>query len=160
VKEVVDPASWLAHTATWSGARAAAWVALRRERLERARRLIDREYAAALDLDRMAREACLSRYHFLRSFQRQFGETPHRYLTRRRMERARELLRAGEQSVTEVCFAVGFESLGSFSSLFRRQHGEPPDRFRRRLWQLGAIRASGPRAVPWCFARVFVSPET
>ena len=140
-------------------ARAAAWEKRQRERLERARDLIDRQFASALDLDRMAREACLSRYHFLRSFQRQFGETPHRYLTRRRMSRARELLRGGELSVTEVCFAVGFESLGSFSSLFRRLHGEPPDHFRRRWWRLGALHATAPHAVPWCFARVFVPRE-
>jgi AraC-like DNA-binding protein len=71
------------------------------------------------------------------------------------MERARELLRGGELSVTEVCFEVGFESLGSFSSLFHRLTGESPDRYRRRLWRLGAARAAGSRAVPWCFARSF-----
>jgi AraC-like DNA-binding protein len=140
----------------FAAARGAAWEQRQRERLERARGLIDRQYSSELDLDRMAREACLSRYHFLRSFKRQFGDTPHRYLTRRRMERARELLRAGELSVTEVCFEVGFESLGSFSSLFSRVTGESPDTYRRRLWQLGALRAAGSRAVPFCFARAFV----
>ena len=149
------PPAWIVVSAAWSAARAAAWESRQRERLERVRGLIDRHFNARLDLERMAREACLSRYHFLRSFKEQFGETPHRYLTRRRLERARELLRSGDHSVTEVCFEVGFESLGSFSSLFRRTTGESPDRYRRRLWQLGELRAADTSAVPWCFANAF-----
>lgn len=150
--------SWLASPSAWAAARTVAWELRRQQRLERARLLIDRRFASALDLDRMAHEACLSRAYFLRAFRSQFGETPHRYLTRRRIDRARELLRAGELSVTEVCLEVGFASLGSFSSLFRRVTGEAPDRYRRRWWRLGALRAAGPRAVPWCFASVF-APE-
>ncbi len=84
--------------------------------LRRARDLIDRDYAEALDLDAMAREAGYSKYHFARSFAMAYGETPRAYLTRRRVERAKNLLRTANLSVTEVCFLVGLESLGSFMS--------------------------------------------
>jgi AraC-like DNA-binding protein len=84
--------------------------------LRRARNLIDRDYADLLDLDALAREAGYSKYHFARAFAAAYGEPPRAYLTRRRIERAKELLRAGNLSVTEVCLAVGFESLGSFSA--------------------------------------------
>jgi AraC-like DNA-binding protein len=84
--------------------------------LRRARDLIDRDYADPLDLDALAREAGYSKYHFARAFAAAYGEVPRAYLTRRRIERAKELLRAANLSVTEVCLAVGFESLGSFSA--------------------------------------------
>src|SRR5262245_28948674 len=82
-------------------------------------------------LDDVAREACLSPSHFHRSFTRAFGETPHRYLTHRRLEKAAHALAHGDSSVTDVCIETGFESLGSFSSLFRRQFGMSPREFRR-----------------------------
>jgi AraC-like DNA-binding protein len=81
-------------------------------------------------LSDMAREACLSPYHFHRAFTQAFHETPHRYLTRQRLEKARHLLSQRERSVTEVCFECGFQSLGSFSSLFRRHFGISPSEFR------------------------------
>jgi len=84
-----------------------------------------------LDLTRVARSAALSAYHFHRAFKRLFGETPHAYLTRRRMERARQLLRSTEMSVTHVCLACGYESAGSFSSLFRKYCGVSPAEYRR-----------------------------
>ncbi|HEY6332118.1 MAG TPA: AraC family transcriptional regulator, partial [Blastocatellia bacterium] len=87
-------------------------------RLCRARAFIDAHYDEPLDLDLIAREACLSRFHFLRLFRTVFKQTPHQYLTERRIRRAKELLAASNMSVTEVCFEVGFESLGSFSTLF------------------------------------------
>ena len=77
----------------------------------------------------MAAMACLSPFHFHRSFTRAFGETPHRYLTRHRLQRAAKLLRQSESSVTEVCLGAGFESLASFSNLFRRHYGVPPSQF-------------------------------
>src|SRR6185437_1261362 len=92
--------------------------------LLRARDLMDRAYAEPLDVPALARRAGVSRAHFTRSFKHTFGETPHQYLMSRRMERAKSLLRAGDLSVTEVCFAVGFSSLGSFSTQFRRFVGE------------------------------------
>lgn len=105
-------------------------------RLELYRRLLrGRDYILSsmcepIRLDDMAREACLSPYHFHRTFSQVFHETPHRYLTRQRLERARHLLRRTDRSVTEVCFECGFESLGSFSSLFRRRFGMSPRAFR------------------------------
>jgi AraC family transcriptional regulator len=79
----------------------------------------------------MAAGACLSPFHFHRSFRCAFGETPHHYLTRHRLQRAAKLLRQTESSVTEVCLSAGFESLASFSSLFRRHYGVPPSKFRK-----------------------------
>ncbi|HLW02340.1 MAG TPA: AraC family transcriptional regulator [Ktedonobacterales bacterium] len=95
-----------------------------------------RDYAAALahtplTLDDLARVACLSPNHFLRTFKAAFHQTPHQYLTSRRLEQASHLLRHTDLSVTEICFAVGFQSLGSFSWLFRRKVGLSPEAFRR-----------------------------
>ena len=100
--------------------------------LRRARDLIDRDYARPLDLDAMAREAGYSRFHFARAFAAAYGETPRTYLTRRRIERAKTLLRTANLSVTEICLLVGFESLGSFSSRFRQLVGQSPTRVPRR----------------------------
>ncbi|HLO36269.1 MAG TPA: helix-turn-helix transcriptional regulator [Candidatus Deferrimicrobium sp.] len=91
--------------------------------LRRARDLIDRDYALPLDLAMMSREAGYSRFHFARAFATAYGETPRSYLTRRRIERAKTLLRTANLSVTEICLLVGFESLGSFSSRFRDSWG-------------------------------------
>jgi AraC-like DNA-binding protein len=100
--------------------------------LLRVRDLMDRAYAADLDIPALARSAHVSQAHFSRSFKATFGETPHQYLISRRMERAKALLRSGELSVTEVCLAVGFTSLGSFSSQFRRFVDESPSDYRAR----------------------------
>jgi AraC family transcriptional regulator len=85
-----------------------------------------------LSIAEIASVACFSPFHFLRSFKAVFGETPHQYLTRRRIERAESLLMNTDMSVTAICFALGFESLGSFSTLFRRHAGLSPERFRFR----------------------------
>ncbi len=126
-------------------------VALSRH-LVRVRDLIDRAYAAPLDVPALARSAHVSESHFSRSFKAAFGETPHRYLLRRRMERAKALLRAGELPVTEVCLAVGFTSLGSFSTQFRRFVGESPTGYRARAGhdELAVI--------PGCLVRRFTRP--
>jgi AraC-like DNA-binding protein len=113
--------------------------------LRRARDHIDRNYRQPLDLDGLARVAGVSKYHFARSFEAAYGETPIRYLTRRRIERAQDLLRVANLTVTEVCMAVGFASLGSFSARFSRLVGESPTAYRNR-WA-----ARGVPHVPGCF---------
>jgi AraC-like DNA-binding protein len=113
--------------------------------LRRARDHIDRYYAEDLDLDRLAAVAGVSKYHFARCFAAAYGDTPARYLTRRRIERAQDLLRAANLTVTEVCVLVGFSSLGSFSSRFRELVGQTPTAYRDRWAALG-----GPR-VPGCY---------
>jgi AraC-like DNA-binding protein len=95
-----------------------------------------RDYAAALfhqpvTLDDMARVACLSPNHLLRTFKGAFGQTPHQFITTRRLEEAGRLLRTSQQPVTEICYAVGFESLGTFSWLFHRRFGVSPSQYRR-----------------------------
>lgn len=98
--------------------------------LRRARDLMDREYARPLDVPELARRALMSPAHFSRRFRAAYGETPYSYLMTRRIERAQELLRQGELSVTEVCLAVGATSLGSFSSRFTEIVGMSPSAFR------------------------------
>src|SRR5574342_380962 len=105
------------------------------ESLWRARELIDAQYAQPLDLDELARTANFSRYHFLRAFRHAFHATPHEYLTRKRIERAKELLAQSDFTVTEICFEVAFESLGSFSSLFHKIVGWSPSVYRARAWE-------------------------
>ena len=127
------------------------------ERLVRARRLIDERFDQPLDLDAMAAAACFSRYHFLRQFQREFRTTPHEYLQARRIERAKQLLAAGHHSVTDVCYEVGFQSPGSFSTLFRRVVGQPPATYRARsLVVVPGFGQVGPLIlVPSCFISKF-----
>src|SRR6266540_2180724 len=120
--------------------------------LLRAKDLIDREYSRELDVPALAREAHASTAHFSRSFKRAFGETPHQYLQQRRIERAKELLRGTELSVTDVSLAVGFQSLGSFSTLFRKLVGEPPSEYARQ-W-----RGAGPPPIPACFTLMYTRP--
>lgn len=121
-----------------------------RARLERARSLIHAQFADSLDLDAVAREAYLSRYHFAREFRRHFEVTPHQYLTGRRIEHAKLLLTGTDLSVTEICMRVGFCSLGSFSTLFQRRVGHSPNRYRRAWVQSLGIPAVRPM-IPSCF---------
>ncbi len=100
--------------------------------LRRARDRMDREYAQPLDVEALARTACMSSGHFSRSFRAAFGETPYSYLMTRRIERAMALLRRGDLSVTEVCFEVGCSSLGTFSTRFSELVGESPSAYRAR----------------------------
>jgi AraC-like DNA-binding protein len=99
--------------------------------LLRARDAMDRQYAEPLDVSAVAAVACLSAAHFIRSFRGCFGETPHRYLQRRRVERSMFLLRDTDRSITDICFDVGFTSLGTFSRTFREIVGESPSRYRQ-----------------------------
>src|SRR5713101_1217804 len=120
-------------------------------RMLRSRDAIDRAYAQPLDIRELARVASVSEAHFIRTFRATFDETPHRYLQRRRVERAMFLLRATNRSVTDICLDVGFTSLGTFSRSFRDIVGEAPASYRNR----GPI-----KAVPNCFAMAWTRPSS
>jgi AraC-like DNA-binding protein len=120
-------------------------------RMLRARDAMDRSYAQPLDLPTLARIAHVSEAHFSRTFKATYGETPHRYLQRRRVERAMFLLRATDRSVTDICLDVGFNSLGTFSRSFQAIVGEAPTAYRER----GPI-----MAVPNCFAMAWTRPSS
>jgi AraC-like DNA-binding protein len=113
--------------------------------LRRARDHIDRHYQQPLDLAGLAAVAGVSKFHFARCFEATYGEAPIRYLTRRRIERAQDLLRVANLTVTEVCMVVGFASLGSFSSRFAQLVGESPAAYRDR-WA-----ARGGPHIPGCY---------
>ncbi|GAA1927145.1 helix-turn-helix domain-containing protein [Nocardioides hwasunensis] len=111
--------------------------------LRRARDHLDRHFAEPFDLDHLAGLAGMSRYHFLRSFSVTYRVTPAAYLAERRIERAQDLLRAANLTVTEVCHAIGYSSLGSFSSTFRTIVGESPSDFQKRYGARGNPRIPG-----------------
>lgn len=113
--------------------------------LRRARDLADRCYAEPLDLDALAESAAVSKYHFARTFASVYGEPPMRYVTRRRIERAQDLLRSANLTVTEVSLMVGYNSLGSFSSRFKELVGMSPTDYRDKWAQTGGDR------IPGCF---------
>ena len=121
-------------------------------RLLRARDAIDRTYADELDVPKLAEIACVSEAHFIRSFRATFGETPHRYLQRRRVERAMFLLRETDRSVTDVSLDVGFTSLGTFSRTFRDIVGMSPREYR--------AGAEARKTVPTCFGMAWTRPAT
>ena len=117
----------------------------------RVRDAIDRGFATELDVPTLAAIAHLSPWHLIRTFAAVFGETPHRYLQRRRVQRAMVLLRNTDAGVTEVCVAVGFTSLGTFSRTFRAIVGESPSAYRRR----------GPKPpAPGCFTTAWTRPSS
>jgi AraC-like DNA-binding protein len=120
-------------------------------RMLRARDAMDRSYAEPLDVPALARIASVSEAHFIRTFRATFGETPHRYLQRRRVERAMFLLSQGGREVTDICLEVGFTSLGSFSRTFRDIVGESPSGFRKHAVPVG---------VPNCFAMAWTRPSS
>jgi transcriptional regulator GlxA family with amidase domain len=120
-------------------------------RLLRARDAMDLTYGQALNIAALARIACVSEAHFIRMFRSTFGETPHRYLQRRRVERALFLLRCTDRSITDICYDVGFASLGTFSKTFHNIVGESPSDYRRR----GIV-----TAVPTCVAMAWTRPSS
>jgi AraC-like DNA-binding protein len=120
-------------------------------RMLRARDAMDRAYAQPLDVAALARIAHVSPPHFNRTFRATFGETPHRYLQRRRVERAMFLLRETDHSVTEICLLVGFSSLGPFSRTFSGIVGRSPREYRRQ---------ATPAGVPTCFTKAWARPRT
>ena len=119
----------------------------------RARDALDRAYAEPLDVAAVAAVAHLSQGHFIRTFRAVFGETPHRYLQRRRVERSMFLLRETDRSVTDICLDVGFTSLGTFSRTFRAIVGVSPLGYRR-------SRAPAGGAVPTCFTMAWARPSS
>jgi AraC-like DNA-binding protein len=123
--------------------------------LRKARDLMDARFAEPLDLDAMARAAGFSRYHFAREFRAAFGETPGAYLSRRRVERAKDLLANANLTVTEVCMVVGFSSLSSFSRRFTELVGRTPSVYQKRIAERG-----GPPAIPGCFVMDWGRPGT
>ena len=125
----------------------------RNRRLLRARDAMDRTYAQPLDVPALARVAGVSEAHFIRTFRATFGETPHRYLQRRRVERSMFLLRESDRSVTDICLDVGFQSLGTFSRTFREIVGQSPLAYRRSS-------APAPGAVPTCFTMAWGRPSS
>jgi AraC-like DNA-binding protein len=121
-------------------------------RMLRAREAMDRDYARTLDIAALAKVAHVSEAHFIRTFRATFGETPYRYLQRRRIERAMFLLRETERSVSDICLDVGFTSLGTFSRTFTAIVGDPPTTYRRRATDLSAV--------PACFAKAWTRPSS
>lgn len=118
--------------------------------LRRVRDRIDREHAQPLDVEALARGVGMSAGHLSRQFKLAYGESPYSYLMTRRIERAMTLLRRGELSVTEVCFAVGCSSLGTFSTRFTELVGVPPSVYRRE--------AESTRGIPGCTTRIVMRP--
>jgi transcriptional regulator GlxA family with amidase domain len=120
-------------------------------RMLRARDAMDRTYAQPLDIPMLARIAIVSQAHFIRTFRATFGETPHRYLQRRRVERSMFLLRETDRSITDICLDVGFGSLGTFSRTFREIVGQSPSEYRTRAQV---------KAVPTCFTMAWTRPSS
>jgi AraC-like DNA-binding protein len=120
-------------------------------RMLRARDAIDRAYAHPLDIPSLSRVASVSEAHFIRTFKATFGETPHRYLQRRRVERAMFMLRESDRSVTDICMEVGFTSLGTFSRTFRDIVHVTPSEYRAREEAIYA---------PTCFVMVWTRPSS
>jgi AraC-like DNA-binding protein len=119
--------------------------------LRRAKDLVDRAYAQPLDVAALARQAHVSPAHFSRRFKEAFGESPHQYVLARRVERAQELLRNTDLSVSEICLEVGFQSLGSFSAAFHRVAGMSPTAYR------ATMGGFSPR-IPGCWAAQWTRP--
>ena len=122
--------------------------------LLRAKDLADARYFEPLTVDDLAGAAGLSRFHFSREFRRAFGESPHAYLLTRRLERAAALLRTTDRSVTDICLAVGMQSLGSFTTSFTRMYGAPPTAYRSAFPP-----ASDLARVPTCVVRAYARPQ-
>ena len=121
--------------------------------LRRAKDLVDRAYAEPLDVAALARQAHVSPAHFSRRFKEAFGESPHQYVLTRRVERAQELLRNTDVSVSEICLEVGFQSLGSFSAAFHRVAGMTPTAYRATIAGLSP-------AIPGCWAAQWTRPTS
>lgn len=118
------------------------------ERLHIARRLIDSRYDTPLTLEHISSEAGFSPYHFIRLFRAVYRQTPHQYLTQQRIEKAKDLLRSTDMPIIDICYTVGFESLGSFSTLFRRIAGLSPSAYRK--WSTRRKPTEKPAYIPLC----------
>jgi AraC-like DNA-binding protein len=115
------------------------------EQVRLARRLLDQSYDAPITIEDLSREVALSPYYLIRVFREAYKQTPHQYLMEQRIARAKELLRNSDLSITEICAAVGYESLGSFSTLFRKVAGLSPSAYRHRSQP-----TSTPTYIPLC----------
>jgi AraC-like DNA-binding protein len=122
--------------------------------LLRAKDLVDARYTEPLDVDDLAQAAGLSRAHFSRQFRRAFGESPHAYLLTRRLERAAALLRSTDRSIADICFSVGLQSVGSFTTSFTRTFGTSPTAYRARFPP-----AAEYAMVPACVVRAYGRPQ-
>ena len=121
-------------------------------RIVQAKLFIDDNFAEPIDAGDIADEACYSKFHFIRTFKSIYGRTPHQHLTHVRVEKAKEMLELGT-SVTDTCFAVGFDSLGSFTRLFKSRVGFTPSEYQRRqIKRKEQIRQEPLRFIPGCFA--------
>lgn len=122
------------------------------KRLYKAKEFIDDSYCNPIDLEQISKEASISQFHFLRLFRRVYNKTPHKYLTEKRIDKAKQLLSKNELSVTDICFEIGFQSLGSFSTMFNKHVGYSPSEFRMISERKIFIAASFPeKLIPACF---------
>ena len=126
------------------------------QRIVIAKVFIDENYHESIDLEQISKKAYLSRFHFHRLFTRIYRKTPHQYLTQKRLEAAKTLLAKEGISITDVCNQIGFESLGSFSSLFRKESGYSPQYYRNIAWLKKKLSKEQPRRfIPHCFIEQF-----
>lgn len=131
------------------------------QRIVAAKVFIDENYHEPIDLEQISKQAFLSRFHFHRIFTRIYKKTPHQYLTQTRLEAAKALLAKEGISITDVCNSIGFESLGSFSSLFRKQSGYSPQYYRNIAWLKKKLSREQPkRFIPHCFIEQFKIGES
>lgn len=126
------------------------------QRIVSAKRFMDQNFHENIDLETVSRQVYLSRFHFHRLFTHIYRRTPHQYITRVRLEKAKELLSNDDKTVGEVCYEVGFESLGSFSTLFKKEIGYAPQYYRNMAWLKKQQAREQPKAfIPHCFIETF-----
>jgi AraC-like DNA-binding protein len=126
------------------------------QRIVSAKIFMDENFDQPLDLDSISRQSCISRFHFHRLFTRIYRKTPHRYLTQKRIDNARQLLAENDLSVSEICSNVGFESIGSFSILFKKEIGFAPQYYRNLAFKKKKLAKEQPqRFIPHCFIETF-----
>lgn len=122
-------------------------------RIVQAKLFIDANFTEAIDLENIAEEACFSKYHFIRLFKQAYHKTPHQYLVTLRIDYAKKLLSQSECNVTDVCFQIGFESVGTFTTLFKKMNGVTPTAFRQTAQDRArALQQSPLGFIPGCFA--------
>ncbi|HWC53645.1 MAG TPA: AraC family transcriptional regulator [Chitinophagaceae bacterium] len=130
------------------------------QRIATAKTYIDENYQSPIDLEEISRQAFLSRFHFHRLFRKVYRRTPHQYITRKRIDKAKELL-ANNKPVADVCNEVGFESIGSFSTLFKKEIGFAPTYYRNMAWLKKQAQKEQPkRAIPHCFIESYKLGES